>query len=55
MALGEDADDEAGNALLTPGDTDGDGYPDLWIGASAEDSAGADAGAVYAIPGGAGL
>ncbi len=55
VALGEDADDNAGAPILAPGDTDGDGYPDLWIGASLEDSAGADGGAVYAVPGGPGL
>ncbi|MDP2306413.1 MAG: MopE-related protein [Pseudomonadota bacterium] len=55
VALGEDATDNAGNALAVLGDVDGDGFPDLIATASDEDSAGADAGAVYLLSGGPGL
>jgi hypothetical protein len=55
VALGEDTSDHAGNAVSVVGDVDGDGYPDLLAGADDEDSAAADAGAVYLLGGGPGL
>lgn len=46
--VGEDASDGAG-ALSTGGDLDGDGHPDLLIGASGDDDGGSGAGAAYII------
>jgi hypothetical protein len=51
MFTAEHAEDLAGASLSGPGDVDGDGNPDLLIGAWAEDAAGAFAGAVYLISG----
>jgi hypothetical protein len=45
--VAESAGDEAGAALDSRGDLDGDGLQDLVIGAPSEDSAAANAGAVY--------
>lgn len=50
-AVGEDRPDYAGQ-VAGGGDMDGDGVPDLLIGAYGDDSAGEDAGAVYLVPGG---
>jgi hypothetical protein len=50
---GEDAGDEAGAALAVLGDGDGDGDLELAVGATGESTAGASAGAVYLLPGGA--
>lgn len=47
--LGESPGDEAGTALVGPGDTDGDGFGDLVIGAVER---GDDQGAVYVVSGG---
>ena len=49
--LGRSADDAAGTNLAAAGDIDGDGLPDLLIGASGESSAAERAGAVYLLPG----
>ncbi len=43
--------DSAGVALSSAGDTDGDGFMDLLIGATGEDSGGSGAGAVYLLRG----
>ncbi len=48
---GEDEADLAGVTVAGPGDLDGDGYDDLCVGASAEDTGGTDAGAVYLVSG----
>jgi len=47
MFTGEAADDSAGMAVAGVGDVDGDGYPDVAIGAPEEDTGGGSAGAVY--------
>ncbi|GDX81979.1 hypothetical protein LBMAG42_37900 [Deltaproteobacteria bacterium] len=41
-----------GSAVVVLGDTDGDGFGDLAVGASDDDAAGSDAGAVYLFRGG---
>ena len=51
ILMGEGADDGAGNAFLGMGDLNGDGYGDVLIGASLEDTSGADAGAAYLVYG----
>jgi hypothetical protein len=48
--VGENDGDNAGYSLVT-GDVGGDGYTDLLIGATSEDTGGSGAGAVYLIPG----
>ncbi len=50
---GESASDYAGSAVAGLGDYDGDGLGDLVIGASAEHTAGTQAGAAYVVLGGA--
>ena len=49
ILLGEAANDNAGISLAGPGDVDLDGHDDLLVGASAEDSAGSQAGAAYLV------
>ncbi len=49
--LGEASDDRAGESLSSAGDTNGDGFSDLLIGAPREDSAGENAGAAYVLLG----
>ncbi|MCK6527553.1 hypothetical protein L6R50_08305, partial [Myxococcota bacterium] len=49
---GEAAGDRAGNAVSTAGDTDGDGYDDILVGATLSDRGATDAGAVYLFRGG---
>ena len=53
--LGLAAGDTAGAAVSGAGDVDSDGYGDFLVGAVAEDSGGATAGATYVILGGAGM
>ncbi|MFT5685141.1 MAG: hypothetical protein ACI8RZ_006090, partial [Myxococcota bacterium] len=48
---GTSSSDNAGDAVASAGDTDGDGYIDLLISATGEDSGGSGAGAVYLIRG----
>jgi hypothetical protein len=48
---GDDANDWAGYAVAGAGDVDGDGYDDLFIGATRDDSSGADAGISYLVRG----
>jgi hypothetical protein len=48
---GEAAGDRAGWDLATGGDTNGDGYDDLVLGAYRNDDGGSDAGAVYIVTG----
>jgi hypothetical protein len=50
---GENTDDESGTSIAAIGDTDGDGFDDVLIGAPFQDSAGTNAGAVYLLKGGA--
>ncbi len=50
-AVGEDRPDYAGQ-VAGSGDMDGDGVPDLLIGAYGDDTTAEDAGAVYLVPGG---
>jgi len=45
--LGEAGGDRAGRALAWAGDVDGDGLPELCLGARGDDAGGTDAGAVY--------
>ncbi|MDP2314090.1 MAG: putative metal-binding motif-containing protein [Pseudomonadota bacterium] len=47
------ADDAAGGAVAGPGDIDGDGVPDLVVGAFGSPTGGVDAGAAYFFGGGA--
>ena len=49
--LGDAADDAAGYAVAAAGDTNGDGFPDLLVGAPYNDAAGTDAGATYLLLG----
>ena len=49
--VGEAAGDEAGFSVAAAGDVDGDGTPDVIVGAWAEATAGTDAGAAYLILG----
>ena len=48
---GEAADDQAGYSVGAGGDVDGDGVPDILVGAVTESTAGADAGAAYLLLG----
>ena len=50
--VGEDPGDDAGTAVLFPGDADGDGFDDLVIGATGADDGGGGSGAVYLLLGG---
>ena len=50
--MGQAASDEAGSSVGLSGDTNGDGYDDLVVGAQSNDTAGSDAGAVYLVLGG---
>ncbi|WP_232688270.1 hypothetical protein [Halobacterium zhouii] len=52
---GESAGDNAGIAVSTAGDVNGDGYADMLVGAPFEDTAGDNAGAVYLVLGGQSL
>ncbi len=52
---GEDTTDGVGASLVIGEDLDGDGYPELFVGATSEDTTATDAGAVYVVPGGPGL
>jgi len=49
--IGEKADDFAAYAVSSAGDVDGDGLPDLLIGASGQDAGGRNAGAAYIVLG----
>ena len=49
LLLGTTGGDEAGYAVAGPGDVDGDGVPDLLVGAAYQDGADSDAGAAYLI------
>jgi hypothetical protein len=51
--LGVGGGDQAGESVSAVGDLDGDGYPDLGIGAWHADEGGEDAGAVYVLYGAA--
>jgi len=51
---GEALDDAFGRALCAPGDLDGDGHPDLAVGAVQNDRGGIDAGCVHIYRGGPG-
>ena len=51
VLVGEAASSKSGNALAAMGDLDGDGYGDLAVGASGEDSSERNAGAVYLVDG----
>ena len=48
---GDDANDWAGYAVVGAGDLDGDGVPDLVIGATRDDTGGADAGITFVLHG----
>jgi len=52
---GASASDRAGAGISAAGDADGDGYPDLLVGVSRDDTAAADAGAIVLIHGRADL
>ena len=52
MVCGENSSDMAGYAVAGAGDTDGDGRPDLLIGAYGNDDGGSGAGATYLLLGG---
>jgi len=47
--LGEGVNDLAGTAVASAGDVDGDGLPDLLIGATGDDDGGTNAGKVYLV------
>ncbi len=49
--LAETADDRFGSAIAPAGDLDGDGSPDVLVGADVADFGGADFGSVYALSG----
>jgi hypothetical protein len=49
--VGEDAGDQAGTAVASGADVDGDGIDDLLVGAPGDDDSAADAGAVYLLLG----
>jgi hypothetical protein len=49
--IGEVYDDRAGSSVTSAGDTDGDGYGDLLIGAPGHDRGGTDSGTAYIICG----
>ena len=49
--LGMHAEDRAGYALDCRGDTDGDGYDDMLVGAPGDDAGGTDAGAAFLVRG----
>jgi len=49
--VGEDEDDEAGAAVSSAGDVDGDGLDDVLVGAPLNDEGGEDAGAFYLVLG----
>ncbi len=49
LLLGESSGDEAGYALAGTGDMDGDGLPELLVGAAYQDGSGTDSGAVYLV------
>ena len=49
MLLGTTGGDEAGYAVAGPGDVDGDGTPDLLVGAAYQDGADSDAGVAYLV------
>ncbi len=51
--VGESAGDQAGYAVAGQGDTDGDGYVDVLVGAPYHDYGAADAGGAYVVRGGA--
>ncbi|MCK6505160.1 FG-GAP-like repeat-containing protein [Myxococcota bacterium] len=51
VLVGEDADDQAGSALAGVGDVDGDGWPDLVIGAAQADPFGSRTGAAWLLRG----
>lgn len=49
IMLGANANDRAGYALSGAGDVDGDGHPDLLVGAYSNDDGASDAGAAYVV------
>jgi len=49
--VGEAAGDGAGRTVTFPGDVDGDGFTDVFIGARGDDDGGSDAGAAYLVYG----
>ena len=51
ILTGESTDDLAGGAVAWAGDTDGDGYDDMLVGAEGRSSSVTDAGVVYLVPG----
>ena len=51
MLIGENDTDEAGASVSGAGDVDGDGFDDLLVSASNEDSGGPGAGAAYLVLG----
>jgi hypothetical protein len=48
---GEGAGDQAGHSVSTAGDTNGDGYSDVFVGAPKEDTGATDAGSAYLVLG----
>jgi hypothetical protein len=51
ILTGESTDDLAGGSVAWAGDTDGDGYDDMLVGAEGRSSSVTDAGVVYLVPG----
>jgi len=49
--IGENSGDYAGESVSDAGDIDGDGHPDIVVGAHGDDSAGSEAGAAYVLLG----